>query len=110
MPFPPGGEIVACLSGAVLAEVLKPAETWRASLMNLVLGIAGGWYVPDGVEAYVPTLKGARQLVVFVSAFIGAAVLRWLHEMVRERKFVDFFDGLKRAADALRTPKSPGGG
>jgi hypothetical protein len=108
MATPLLGEILACLSGSVLAEVLKPAPTWRGTGANLGLGIAAGWWGPLGVEAYFELLKQAHQLVTFLCAFSGSALLRWYSDSLAKRKFLDWWEGIKAARDVLRSPTPPG--
>ena len=101
------GVAVACLSGAVLSEGARPAQTWRGSVWNVLLGIAAGAYAPLGVEVYIEKLKEAHRLVVFICSFVGASVLKYLGELASERKFLEAITPA-RLIQLFRTTNSTG--
>lgn len=104
------GECVACLSGAALAEAFRPSVGWRGTVVNVLLGIAGGAYGPGFVEVYIERLERVHRGVTFVCAFLGGSVLKWLADQANDRKFFDWIPFLKSAAEYFRNSKPPEGG
>jgi uncharacterized membrane protein YeaQ/YmgE (transglycosylase-associated protein family) len=98
------GEAIACVAGAVLAEGVRPAESWKGSVWNVLLGIAAGSYGPLGIELYMESLAKAHRLVTFLCAFVGSSILKYLGEQAAERKFLDWIPILRRIAEAFRKP------
>jgi uncharacterized membrane protein YeaQ/YmgE (transglycosylase-associated protein family) len=102
------GEAIACVCGAVLAEGVRPAQTWKGSFWNVFLGIAGGTYGPLGIEVYIERMKEAHRLTVFLCAFVGASVLKYLGDQAAERKFLDWMPVIHGIAEVFRKPPEGG--
>ena len=102
-------EWVACLSGAFLAEGIKPAETWKSSIINVLLGICGGMFGPQGLEIWIERTAKARQLTTFVCALSGATICRAFLNWIASYKFGDFIDMISRIGSAFRKPPTGGG-
>ena len=103
-------EIVACVGGAVLAEVTRPAPRWKDSIVNVTLGCFAGVYLPQGVEIWVERLERAHTLLIAVCSLSGAIVVRAFLAWLAAKKFMDMVGFLQRIIEAVRKPAPPAGG
>ena len=98
-------EAIACVGASVMAEANRPSQTWRGSVVNIGLGIAGGAYGPQGVEVYVESAKRMHLLVTFVCGWLGATIFKKLLEYVSSLSPSDIATFFGRIIDAARKPK-----
>lgn len=97
-------DTVACVGGAVLAEIARPAPRWKDSVVNVAMGCFAGTFGPAGIEVMWERLERAHRLVIAVCALSGAIVIRSFLTWLASKRFMDMIGFIQRLADAVKRP------